>query len=67
MAQENIIVVPKGWKINVDFYNSVIARDGSFKKKNKLKEVYRLSTKLKQKYNVYHVNNLKSTVQFSLK
>ena len=26
--------------------------------------LYRLSKKLKQKYNVYHVNNLKSTIQF---
>ena len=26
-----------------------------------------LLKKLKQKYNVYHVNNLKSTVQFTLK
>ena len=31
------------------------------------KSFYRLSTKLKQKYNVYHVNNLKSTLQFTLK
>ena len=31
------------------------------------KSFYRLSTKFMQKYNVNHVNNLKSTVQFTLK
>ena len=33
----------------------------------RIKSFHRLSTKFKQKYNVYHVNNLKITVQFTLK
>ena len=33
----------------------------------RIKSFYRLSTKFKQKYNVYYVNKLKSIVQFTLK
>ena len=33
----------------------------------RVKSFYRLSTKLKEKYDIYNVNNLKSNVQFTFK
>ena len=52
-----------GWAENGKFFQEI----SKWLTWKHCKFFYRLSTKFKQKYNVYHVSNLKSTVQFPLK
>ena len=69
VSLRHLYCAPKIFKTKLEFLFQVIDMKTLYFHVNLLtyKSFYRLSTKLKQKYNIYHVNNFKSTVQFTLK